>query len=192
MTAIILVGLGNPGTSYAANRHNIGFMVIDQLMKDYSFPKPAAKFGGLLSEGRVGLHKVFSFKPIGYMNTSGGPVGQLLNFYKLPPESIIVLHDELDLEPGKLRIKTGGGNGGHNGLKSIDAHIGQNYKRARIGIGHPGHKDLVSDYVLGDFPKTEWPLMQQIIWDMSRHMPMLIQGDDAGYMNKIVVSTTPT
>lgn len=192
MTAIILVGLGNPGASYAGNRHNVGFMVIDQLMKDYGFPKASAKFGGALSEGRVGLHKVFAFKPMGYMNTSGGPVGQLLNFYKLAPETVIVLHDELDLEPGKLRIKTGGGNGGHNGLKSIDAHIGQDYKRVRIGIGHPGHKDLVSDYVLSDFAKAEQPLFQSVATEMSRHMPLLLQGDEAGYMNKISLVTKDT
>ncbi len=191
MSAVILVGLGNPGASYAANRHNVGFMVIDRLMSDYGFPRPSLKFGGALSEGRVGLHKVFAFKPMGYMNTSGGPVGQLLNFYKLPSANVIAIHDELDLEPGRLRVKTGGGHGGHNGLKSIDANIGQDYRRVRIGIGHPGHKDLVSDYVLSDFTKAEWPMMDQIVCDVARHMPLLLQGDEAGFMNKIVVSTTP-
>ncbi len=188
MSAVILTGLGNPGASYAANRHNVGFMVIDRLVSDYNFPKPSAKFGGMLSEGRVGLHKVFAFKPMGYMNTSGGPLGQLLNFYKLTPENVTVLHDELDLEPFRLRIKTGGGNGGHNGLKSIDAHIGQDYKRVRIGIGHPGHKDLVSDYVLSDFAKAEKPALDTMVAEMSRHMPMLLQGDEAGYMNKINIA----
>lgn len=191
MSAVILTGLGNPGSQYAANRHNIGFMVIDRLMSDYGFPKASAKFGGLLSEGRVGLHKVLAFKPMGYMNTSGQPLGQLLNFYKLGPESVTVIHDELDLEPGRLRIKTGGGNGGHNGLKSIDAHIGQDYRRIRIGIGHPGHKDLVSNYVLADFSKAEVSMMQHMVEDISRHLPILLQGDEAGFMNKIVVSATP-
>jgi len=192
MSAVILAGLGNPGASYAGNRHNIGFMVIDRLMSDYGFPKPSLKFGGALSEGRVGLHKVFVFKPLGYMNTSGGPLGQLCNFYKLGAENVIVLHDELDLETGKIRIKTSGGNGGHNGLKSIDAHLGQDYKRLRIGIGHPGHKDLVSDYVLSDFTKAEWPMFETMIHEMSRHMPLLLQGDEAGYMNKISLVTKDT
>lgn len=186
---LILAGLGNPGTSYAGNRHNIGFMLIDRIMQDYAFPKPSAKFGGALTEGRIGLLKIYAFKPMGYMNTSGAPLAQLCNFYKLTAENLIVAHDELDLEPTKLRIKTGGGNGGHNGLKSIDAHLGQDYKRLRIGIGHPGHKDAVSDYVLSDFSKAEWPQFDAMINEMSRQLPLLLQGDDAGYMNKISIVT---
>jgi PTH1 family peptidyl-tRNA hydrolase len=188
MSAVILVGLGNPGTGYAGNRHNIGFMVIDRLMSDYGFPRPASRFGGLLAEGRVGLHRVFAFKPMGYMNTSGGPVGQLCHFYRIPPEQVTVIHDELDLAPGRLRIKQGGGAGGHNGLKSLDAHIGPNYRRIRVGIGHPGHRDLVSDYVLSDFSRAEMPLMQQMIAGLSQHLPLLLGGDEAGYMNRIALA----
>jgi PTH1 family peptidyl-tRNA hydrolase len=188
MSAVILAGLGNPGAGYAGNRHNIGFMVIDRLVSDYGFSRPALKFGGSLCEGQIGLKKIYAFKPLGYMNTSGGPIGQLCHFYKLPPESLITFHDELDLEPGQIRVKTGGGHGGHNGLKSIDAHLGQNYKRVRIGIGHPGHKDLVSDYVLSDFSKGERAFMEQIVCEISRHVGLLIQGDDAGFMNKISVN----
>lgn len=188
MSAVILVGLGNPGTGYAGNRHNVGFMVIDRLMSDYGFPAPSGRFGGLLAEGRIGPHRVFAFKPTGYMNTSGGPVGQLCRFYRIPPEQVTVIHDELDLEPGRLRIKRGGGAGGHNGLKSLDAHIGPDYRRIRVGIGHPGHRDLVSDYVLSDFSRAEMPLMQQMIAGLSQHLPLLLSGDEAGYRNKTALA----
>ncbi|NBO20082.1 MAG: aminoacyl-tRNA hydrolase, partial [Proteobacteria bacterium] len=124
MRAVILAGLGNPGASYTGNRHNIGFMAVDQLAQDYGFRPWAAKFGGLLAEGKVDGHKVFAFKPMGYMNTSGDPLSRLATFYKIPPEDLYVIHDELDLLPAKLRVKKGGSNGGHNGLKSIDAHLG--------------------------------------------------------------------
>lgn len=185
MRAVILAGLGNPGASYAGNRHNIGFMAVEQLAQDHGFRPWAAKFGGLLAEGKIGDAKIFAFKPMGYMNTSGGPVSQLASFYKIPPGDIYVIHDELDLLPGKLRVKKGGGNGGHNGLKSMDAHIGPGYHRLRVGIGHPGHKDMVSGYVLSDFFREEKPLMAAMIQEISRHMALLLAGDEAGFMNKI-------
>ena len=185
MRAVILAGLGNPGASYAGNRHNVGFMAVDKLAQDYGFRPWAAKFGGLLAEGKIGDAKAYAFKPMGYMNTSGSPLSQLANFYKIPPADIYVIHDELDLLPGKLRVKAGGGNGGHNGLKSIDAHLGQDYHRLRVGIGHPGHKDMVSSYVLADFFKDEKPLMATLVQEISRHFSLLLAGEEAGFMNKI-------
>lgn len=188
MRAVILAGLGNPGASYAGNRHNIGFMAVEQLAQDHGFRSWSAKFGGMLAEGRIGDVKAYAFKPMGYMNTSGVPLSQLAAFYKIPPEDVYVIHDELDLLPARLRVKAGGGNGGHNGLKSIDAHLGPDYHRLRIGIGHPGHKDMVSSYVLSDFFKDEKPLMATMLQEISRHLPLLLAGDEAGFMNKITLA----
>jgi len=188
MLPLLLIGLGNPGPSYSGNRHNVGFMAVDRIISDYGFSKPTHKFGGAISEGMIGGQKIYAFKPLGYMNVSGGPAGEASRFYKIPAENIIVIHDELDLLPGKLRVKRGGGNGGHNGLKSLDAHIGDGYQRVRVGIGHPGDKDLVSDYVLSDFSKQERPLMETIVNEISRHLPLLLQNDEAGFMNKVTVS----
>jgi PTH1 family peptidyl-tRNA hydrolase len=185
----LIVGLGNPGPGHAGQRHNIGFMAVDRIAERHRFsPWKTSRFHGLMAEGNLGVHRVLLLKPETYMNDSGRSVGAAARFYKLEQPDVIVLHDELDLEPCRLRIKTGGGNGGHNGLRSIDAHIGQDYKRVRIGIGHPGNKDLVSDYVLSDFAKAEWPMVDQMVADMSRHMPLLLQGDEAGFMNKISLS----
>ncbi len=189
MTPFLLIGLGNPGASYAANRHNAGFMQIDRIIGDYGFSRPVRKFGGSLSEGVIGGSKVFAFCPLGYMNTSGGPVSELAGFYKIPKENMVVIHDELDLPLGKLKVKQGGGNGGHNGLRSIDSQIGTEYKRIRFGIGHPGDKNRVSDYVLSDFHKDEWPEVELLVNEISKHIPLLLQGDDAGFMNKIALAT---
>jgi peptidyl-tRNA hydrolase, PTH1 family len=188
MGAALLIGLGNPGSSYAGNRHNIGFMIIDRVVADYGFSRPVHKFGGSLAEGSIDRKKVYAFKPLGYMNTSGGPAGELARFYKIAPEDITALHDELDLPLGKVRVKRGGGSGGHNGLKSLDAHLGPDYRRVRIGIGHPGDKDMVSDYVLSDFRKEEKAVKDLLIDAISRHIPLLLQGDEAGFMNKIALA----
>jgi peptidyl-tRNA hydrolase, PTH1 family len=187
--ATLLIGLGNPGKKYAGHRHNIGFMVIDRLIGDYHFSAPKKAFGGEIAEGKIGEQKVFSFKPLGYMNTSGGPASELSRFYKVPLERTIVFHDELDLPLGKLRIKRGGGNGGHNGLKSLDAHLGPEYQRVRIGINHPGDKDLVSDHVLSDFTKAERPLAALMVSEISRHIGLLLAGNEAEFMNKIALAT---
>ncbi|MDZ7603170.1 MAG: aminoacyl-tRNA hydrolase, partial [Hoeflea sp.] len=148
---LLIAGLGNPGPQYARNRHNVGFMAVDEIARRHSFSGFSKKFRGEIAEGTIADQKVLLLKPMTFMNLSGDSVGDALRFYKLSPADLIVLHDELDIAPGKLKLKTGGGNGGHNGLKSIDAHCGKDYKRLRIGIGHPGHKDRVSPYVLGDF-----------------------------------------
>lgn len=189
MAMKLLVGLGNPGTSYSGNRHNIGFMAIDRIMEMYGFSAASRKFGGMISETITTSGKLFAFKPMGYMNTSGVPTNEAASFYKIEPENIIVFHDELDLPLGKIRVKKGGGNGGHNGLKSIDAHIGKDYWRVRLGIGHPGDKDMVSDYVLSDFKKDERKLVEAWLEEIARHLPLLLQGDEAGFMNKVVLAT---
>ena len=183
----LLIGLGNPGKEYAGNRHNIGFMAADAIASDYNFSKAAKKFGGSICEGAIRANKAYAFKPLGYMNTSGGPAGEAARFYKIPLEHIIVIHDDLDLALGKIKVKRGGGNGGHNGLKSLDAHIGTDYLRVRVGIGHPGDKNLVSDYVLSDFRKEEWPVVETLISKISKNISMLIAGDEAGFMNKISI-----
>lgn len=181
----LLIGLGNPGSSYAGNRHNVGFMAIDRIVSDYNFSKPSLKFGGAVAEGNVEGKKVFAFKPLAYMNISGKPSGEIAHFYKIPLENIIVFHDELDLPLGRLRVKRGGGSGGHNGLKSLDAHLGAEYQRIRIGIGHPGDKNMVSDYVLSDFRKEEMGEVSNILQEISRHIGLLITGNGAGFMNKV-------
>jgi PTH1 family peptidyl-tRNA hydrolase len=189
MTSFLLIGLGNPGTGYAGNRHNVGFMALDQIISDYGFSKPSLKFGGAVAEGMIGGEKAYAFKPLGYMNISGGPASEIARFYKIDLKNIIVIHDDLDIAPGKLKVKRGGGSGGHNGLKSLDSHIGVDYMRVRIGIGHPGDKDMVSDYVLSNFRKEELPQIENIIKETSKHISLLLNGDEAGFMNKVSLST---
>jgi PTH1 family peptidyl-tRNA hydrolase len=185
----LLVGLGNPGDAYAGNRHNVGFMALDSIAERHQCPAFKKKFGGLLSEGTLAGARVFLLKPLTYMNLSGESVAAAAQFYKIPPERIIVFHDELDLPLAKIRVKQGGGNGGHNGLKSIDAHIGKDYHRVRIGIGHPGGKDLVSDYVLSDFSKAERAQVDALLADITHHIALLLAGDAAGFMNKLAPVT---
>jgi PTH1 family peptidyl-tRNA hydrolase len=187
--AHLIIGLGNPGTEYAGNRHNIGFMAIDRIIADHNFSRPTLKFGGAVSEGMIKNNKAYAFKPLGYMNISGGPSGELARFYKIPPKDIMVIHDDLDLPLGKLRVKRGGGSGGHNGLKSLDAHLGADYLRIRLGIGHPGDKDMVSDYVLSNFRKEEISGLGNIIQETSNHLDLLLAGDEAGFMNKVALAT---
>ncbi len=187
MTAFLLIGLGNPGTRYAHNRHNIGFMAVDAIAEKYGFPNWSQKFQGHTAEGKIGTHKVFLLKPQTFMNLSGESAGALARFYKIPLENIIVFHDELDLPLAKVRVKCGGGNGGHNGLKSLDAHLGQDYWRVRMGIGHPGDKDMVSPYVLSDFSKEEAPAIETLCTSSAKHIDLLLARDDAGFMNKITL-----
>ncbi|GLQ06225.1 aminoacyl-tRNA hydrolase [Sneathiella chinensis] len=188
---ILLVGLGNPGKGYADNRHNYGFLAVDEIIRRHSFGPEKIRFQGLVAEGRIGNEKVLALKPTTYMNESGRSVGEAARFYKIPPEDIIVLHDELDLPMGKVRVKTGGGHGGNNGIRSIDAHMGKNFQRVRLGIGHPGDKALVSGYVLKDFSKEERKIADTIIDSVARNIELMIRGDDAGFMNKIALDTAP-
>jgi len=185
----LLVGLGNPGEKYAGNRHNIGFMAIDAIARRHGFSPFRQKFSGLISEGSIGDIKVLLLKPQTFMNRSGDSVVQATNFYKIPLEAVAVLYDELDLAPGKVRIKTGGGNGGHNGLRSIDPAIGVGYKRVRLGIGHPGHKDLVTNHVLGDFGKADSQWLEPLLDTLADNAGLLLAGDDNGLMNKLALAT---
>lgn len=187
---ILVVGLGNPGSEYSQNRHNIGFMAADELVRRHSFGPWRAKFQGMLAEGSIDGVKVLALKPMTYMNLSGQSVAAAARFLKIPVEDVVVIHDELDVAPGRVKVKRGGGAGGHNGLKSIDAHLGQNYRRVRLGIGHPGDKDRVSGYVLADFAKAEtW--VTPLIDSVAEALPKLLAGDEAGFMNKVAVLTAP-
>ncbi|MBR9971873.1 aminoacyl-tRNA hydrolase [Magnetospirillum sulfuroxidans] len=187
---ILVVGLGNPGPEYAQNRHNIGFMAADELVRRHSFGPWRTKFQGEIAEGSIDGVKVLVLKPLTYMNLSGQAVAAAARFLKIAVEDVVVIHDELDVAPGRVKVKRGGGAGGHNGLKSIDAHLGANYRRIRLGIGHPGDKDRVSGYVLHDFAKAEsWvgPLLDAV----ADALPRMLAGDDAGFMNRVAVLTAP-
>jgi len=181
----LFVGLGNPGRAYARNRHNIGFMAVEAIAREHATPPFRKAFQGACSEGRLGDDRVALLLPLTFMNESGRAVGEACRFFKLEPRNVTVFHDELDLAPSKLRIKSGGGNAGHNGLRSISAHIGNDYKRVRLGIGHPGDKALVYSYVLSDFAKSEMAWVQALCDALARNASLLAKGDDAGLQNKI-------
>ena len=185
------VGLGNPGAKYAANRHNIGWMALDRIAADHGFGPWRAKFQGSLCEGSLGGQKVILLKPETFMNLSGQSVGEAARFFKLTPAEITVFHDELDLAPGKARVKSGGGHAGHNGLRSIHAHIGEAYGRVRLGIGHPGHKDRVAAYVLSDFAKAEQDWLDDLLRGLSDGAPELAKGDSAKFLNGVALRTAP-
>lgn len=185
------VGLGNPGAKYAGNRHNIGFMALDRVADDHGFGPWKSKFQAELTEGRLGRDKVILLKPQTFMNLSGQSVGEAMRFYKLTPEDVIVFHDELDLAPGKLRVKSGGGHAGHNGLRSIHQHIGAEYDRVRLGIGHPGHKDKVASYVLNDFAKAEQDWLDDLLRGISDGAPALADGDSGKFMNAVALRVAP-
>ncbi|MHA6264466.1 aminoacyl-tRNA hydrolase [Arenibacterium sp. CAU 1754] len=187
----LIVGLGNPGAKYARNRHNIGFMAVDRIAADHGFGPWKSKFQGVLTEGRLGREKVLLLKPETFMNKSGQSVGEAMRFYKLEPEDVIVIHDELDLAPGKVRVKQGGGHAGHNGLRSIHAHIGENYARVRLGIGHPGRKDLVAHYVLHDFSKADEDWLDDLMRGISDGAAQLAEGDSGKFMNAVALRTAP-
>ena len=187
----LFVGLGNPGSKYQCNRHNIGFMAMDACVRRHNFSDWSKKFQGELATGTLDGEKVILLKPQTFMNLSGQSVQAAAAFYKIPPENIIVFYDELDLLPGKIRVKKGGGSGGHNGIKSIDAHLGQDYWRVRMGIGHPGNKDMVSHYVLGDFAKADAKWLEILLDSMADHMGRLVQADRDGFMSKVAHDVQP-
>ena len=187
----LVVGLGNPGPEYARNRHNIGFMAADVLVRRHSFGPWRSKFQGEIAEGVIGGDKVLVLKPKTYMNLSGQSVAAAARFLKIPVDDIVVLHDELDIAPGRLKVKRGGGAGGHNGLKSIDSHLGQNYRRVRMGIGHPGDRNLVSGFVLHDFAKADEAWLVAELDAVADTFGMLISGDDSGFMNRVAHLTAP-
>lgn len=187
----LFVGLGNPGAKYAQNRHNIGFMALDRIAEDHGFAPWRNKFQGQVSEGRLGTEKVILLKPETFMNRSGQAVGEAMRFYKLTPDDVVVLHDELDLAPGKCRVKQGGGHAGHNGLRSIHGHIGADYGRVRLGIGHPGHKDAVAGYVLRDFPKADADWLDDLMRGISDGAEHLASGDSGKFMNAVALRVAP-
>ncbi|MFK0384333.1 aminoacyl-tRNA hydrolase [Rhizobium sp. RM] len=185
----IIAGLGNPGAQYAGNRHNIGFMAVDALQRLPSFAPWSRKFKAEISEGEIDGEKVLLMKPLTYMNLSGEAVGEAMRFFKLKPADIIAIHDELDLPAGRSRIKIGGGHGGHNGLKSLDAHCGKEYRRLRLGIGHPGDKERVHGHVLGDFAKADAVWLDPLLDAIADNAAMLIKGEDSQLMNKLALAT---
>ena len=184
----VIVGLGNPGDKYSRNRHNIGFMAADAIASRHRFPPFREKFKGLLSEGTIAGEKVLILKPQTWMNSSGESIEATLQFYKLGPQDLTVIYDELDLFPGKSRIKRGGGNGGHNGLRSIDPRIGTGYRRIRLGIGHPGHKDAVMPWVLGDFSKADREWLAPLLDALAANADLIVKGDDNTLMNRLAVA----
>lgn len=184
----IIVGLGNPGAQYQNNRHNVGFMAVEAIAHRHSFSPWAKKFQAQIAEGRLAGDRVLLLKPQTFMNLSGQAVGEAMRFYKLDPSAIIVLYDEIDLAAGKLRIKIGGGAGGHNGIRSLDQHLGPNYKRIRIGVGHPGVKEMVHGHVLGDFAKADRAWLEPLLGAVADNAGMLVTGDDSGLMNKVAVA----
>ncbi|WP_439156386.1 aminoacyl-tRNA hydrolase [Yoonia sp.] len=187
----LIVGLGNPGAKYAQNRHNIGFMAVDRIAADHGFSPWRAKFQGQIAEGRFGSEKVVLLKPETFMNLSGQSVGDAMRYLKLTPEDVIVFHDEIDLAPGKVRLKTGGGHAGHNGLRSIHGHIGPDYDRVRLGVGHPGHKDAVPGYVLRDFAKADQDWLDDELRGISDGIAHLVAGERPKFLNAVALRVAP-
>jgi PTH1 family peptidyl-tRNA hydrolase len=185
---LIIAGLGNPGAKYADNRHNIGFMAVDAIQRRPGFGPWSKKFKAEISEGELGGEKVLLMKPQTFMNLSGEAVGEAMRFFKLGPQDIVAIYDELDLPAGKARIKTGGGHGGHNGVKSLDAHCGKDYRRLRLGIGHPGAKELVHNHVLGDFAKADQTWLSPLLDTLADNAEMLVKGEDSQLMNKLALA----
>jgi PTH1 family peptidyl-tRNA hydrolase len=185
---LIIAGLGNPGARYAGNRHNIGFMAVDAIHRRHGFSPWTKKFRAEISEGEIAGEKVLLVKPQTYMNLSGESVGEAMRFYKLEAADLVAVYDELDLLPGKARLKTGGGHGGHNGIKSLDAHCGKEYRRLRLGIGHPGVKEMVQHHVLGDFAKIDRIWLEPLLDALADNADMLVRREDSQLMNKLALA----
>ena len=181
------VGLGNPGADYAMQRHNVGFMAVDAIAEFHGFAPWRARFRGLVAEGRIASARILLLKPQTWMNDSGRSIGEAARFFKLEPEEVTVFHDELDLAPFKVKVKTGGGTAGHNGLRSTEAHIGNEFRRVRIGIGHPGHKDRVSPHVLGNYAKVEIEPLSDLLGAVAAEARWLADGDEVRFMNDIAL-----
>ena len=188
---ILIAGLGNPGAEYARSRHNAGFMAVDVIHESYRFSPWRARFQGQLSEGALGGRKTYLLKPMTYMNDSGLSIGPAMRFFKLPPDALVVMHDEIDLAAAKLKMKKGGGDAGNNGARSITAALGPDYRRVRIGIGHPGEKHRVHGHVLGNFSKLDEEWLVPMLSAIAEAAPLLAKDDDAGFMNKIALLTQP-
>ena len=185
---LLLAGLGNPGPGHAWNRHNVGYLVLDAIVQAYDFAPYRRRFHGLIADGRIAGERVFALKPATYMNRSGIAVGEAARFYKIAPAQLLVIHDEVDLVPGKIRVKTGGGAAGHNGLKSIDGHFGNAYRRLRVGVGHPGDKRRMPGFVLRDFSAADQRWLDDVVPAIVDAAAWLVRGDDAGFMNRVAVA----
>ena len=188
----LLAGLGNPGAKYARNRHNVGFMVVDEIHRRFSFEPFRAKFDGYVSEGLIAGHKILLLKPMTFMNDSGKSVNAAARFFKIPPSRIVVFHDELDLAPGKIRAKIGGGVAGHNGLKSIAGYLSQDFRRVRIGIGHPGERGLVTGHVLTDFADADMVWVDKTIEAIAEASPHMVADTDAEFASKVALMLKPS
>ena len=188
---LLLVGLGNPGARYAGNRHNIGFMAADLIVRRHGFSPWRKRFQGEAAEGTLDGEKVLVLKPQTFMNNSGQSVGEAMNFYKLTPDDVVVLYDEIDLAPAKVKVKKGGGAAGHNGIRSIDAHIGPDFWRVRLGVGHPGDKSRVHGYVLSDFSKAEDGWLEKLLDAVSDAIPLMARKQDGKFMTKVALLTQP-
>ena len=187
----LLVGLGNPGPEYAGNRHNVGFMALEAIGRRHSFANPKSRFQGITAEGRIGDRKVLGLKPLTFMNRSGDAVAAAANFYKIPASRVIVLYDEIDLAPGKVKMKQGGGAAGHNGIRSIDAAIGPDFWRVRIGVGHPGQKELVHGYVLHDFAKAERAWLDPLLDGIAAEIDSAVDGKPDLFMTRLAARVPP-
>jgi PTH1 family peptidyl-tRNA hydrolase len=183
----IWAGLGNPGAQYAMQRHNVGFMAVDSIAEVHGFGAIKKQFQGWTQEGRIGSEKIILLKPATFMNESGRAIGECLRFYKLDTAALTVFHDELDIAPFRVKVKTGGGTAGHNGLRSTDAHLGPDFRRVRLGIGHPGHKDRVTGYVLGNYAKAEIDPLTDMLGAVAAEAKWLAEGDDVRFMNDVAL-----
>jgi|SRR5581483_4220506 len=188
---LVLAGLGNPGAGYAGHRHNMGFMAVDAIAARHRFAPWRKKFQGDVAEGEIAGVRILLLKPMTYMNLSGQSVAAALGFYKLAPAALTVFHDEIDLLLGRVKVKVGGGHGGHNGIRDIMAHLGPDFRRVRLGVGHPGEKDLVHNHVLQDFAKAERPLAGKVIEAVAEEAPRLVAGDDGGFMSRVAHLLAP-
>jgi len=188
---LLLVGLGNPGPKYERNRHNVGFMAVDAIVRRHSFAPWRVKFEGLAAEGTIDGTRTIALKPQTFMNNSGQAVGAAMRFYKLLPGQVVVIYDEVDLVPFKVRAKTGGGAAGHNGIRSIDQHIGPEFRRVRIGVGHPGDKEKMLSHVLNDFAKAELKDLEKVIDAIAEASPLIAQDNDNAFMTKVALLTQP-
>jgi len=192
---LLFVGLGNPGGKYNNNRHNIGFMAVDEIVRRHNFSEPKSQFQGMTCEGRLGSEKILALKPGTFMNLSGQSVSAAARFYKIPSENIFVFHDDLDIPAAKIKFKTGGGNAGHNGLRSLDQHMGKDYHRIRMGIGHPGDKDRVHSHVLGDFSKADQQWLEPLLDAVADAAPALTdhtgETEGAKFLNDVGLRLKP-
>ncbi|RWM91318.1 MAG: aminoacyl-tRNA hydrolase [Mesorhizobium sp.] len=193
---LLFAGLGNPGAKYANHRHNVGFMAADAIARRHSFSPWSKKFQGLIAEGTLAGEKIILIKPQTFMNLSGQSVGEALRFYKLDASALTVFYDEIDLAAGKVRVKVGGGSGGHNGIRSLEQHVGKDFRRVRIGVGHPGVKEMVHGHVLGDFAKSDREWLDVLLDTIADDAGLLAKGDDNSFMNRVTLALrdklTPT